>query len=598
MFKRTVQAGVRVGLILGAMLLSPMLAGAQPLADRVPADACVYVGWAGISKMGPEYNDTHFKAVLEASDFGRLIHEYLPQVTPGLPGVANDADQKAATQVTAQVMSAMWEYPSAMVISGVVERSPGELVPKVLFLFEPGDQLEPIRARLQGFLDASKELKGRVRVVVQQGYLGLTTGYKPDELAIAGPSTEKGVRVDALINNNAFRNAMSRLQPAPKAALYVQLESIMTQTEKRIADAAKEKPADSPEALRLSRYRAVRDGLGLTGAPYFAASGGFEGKDWGVRAYLSAPLPRKGIVSLIDSGPINQNFMRAVPKNPDMAVVARFDVGKLVSQMTQAVKDISPEGAKGIEAFLAAPTFAPDVNLRTELLEVMGDHWACYCDPQTTGRGPMGWVMVARPTDPGQVEASLTKLIGKGTGAYNLWARGRSEVTLINDRVGPYDVHTLATPGVSPSWVVADGNLYAAMFPQNAVAAADQVSRNKPSMVDNVDLKAMTDKTGIKGINGLKYYDLEATAPDAYPVLLTISRLVMGSMDMKATPSPQSVVPKLSDFNGHLGRAVYVTWADASGWTLSGKTPFPGAELFGLRMDTALFLSGAAVGGK
>ncbi len=582
-------------MILGAMLLSPMLAKAQPLADRVPADACVYVGWAGIKSMGPEFNETHFKAVLEASDFGRLINEYLPQVAPTLPGPASDLDKKASVQLTATMMSAMWDYPSAMVVSGVVERAPGQLAPKVLFLCEPGDQLEAIRGRLQGYLDGSQELKNHVRVVVHQSYLGLVTGYKADELAIAGPTNEKGARVDALGNNNAFRQAMSRLQPLPKVAVYVQLESILTQTEKRMFDAAKDKPEGSPEALRLARYRAVRDGLGLTGAPYFGASGGFEGKDWGVRAYLSAPLPRKGIVSLIDSGPINQNFLRAVPKSPDVAVVARFDVGKLISQLTGAVKEVTPEGAKAIDGFLAAPPFAPEVNLRTELLEVLGDHWAFYSDPQTTGRGPMGWVMVARPADPGQVEASLMKLIGKGTTAYNAWTQGKSDVKLLTHRVGPYEVHTLATPGVSPSWVVADGNLYAAMFPQNAVAAAEQVARNKPAMVDNPDLAAMIAKTGIRGINGLKYYDLDETAPDAYPVLLSLSRLVLGSMDMQASATPQGVVPKLSDLNGHLGRAVYVTWADASGWTMAGKTPFPGAELLALRLDTSLFMSGAAL---
>ncbi len=595
MLKRMIQAG----LILGALALSPLVAQAQPLADRVPADACIYVGWAGIRSMGAEFNDTHFKAVLEASDFGRLVNEYLPQVAGKIPqsltGERDAADEMAGAQVSAAMMSALWEYPSAMVVSGVVEGAAGELKPKVLFLSDAGEDAQGLKARLQGFLDSSKELKGHLRVVTHKSYVGLLSGYKADELAIAGPVDEKGVRVDALGNNNAFKQAMSRLQVNPKAALFVQLESILTHTEKRLSDTAKEKAPESPEALRLARFRAVRDGLGLTGAPYFGATGGFEGKDWGVRAYLSAPLPRRGVVALIDSGPINLNFMRAVPKTPDVAVVARFDVAKLISQLTQAVKDVSPERAKAFEAFLAAPVFAPEVNLRTELLEVIGDHWAFYSDPATTGRGPLSWVMVARPADPGQVEASLVKLIGKGTAAYNAWTRGKTDVKLITHRVGPFEVHTLATPGVSPSWVVADGNLYAAMFPQNAVAAAEQVSRNRPSMVDNVDLNAMITKTGIRGINGLKYYDLESTAPDAYPVLLSLSRLVLGSMDIKEAATPQGVVPRLKDFDGHLGRAVYVTWADASGWTMAGKTPFPGAEFLALRLDTVLFMSGVAI---
>ena len=51
---------------------------AQPLADRVPADALVYVGWRGIESMGPGYDGSHLKAVLEAGAPGSIFEQLVP----------------------------------------------------------------------------------------------------------------------------------------------------------------------------------------------------------------------------------------------------------------------------------------------------------------------------------------------------------------------------------------------------------------------------------------------------------------------------------------------------------------------------------------
>ena len=47
---------------------------AQPLADRVPADALVYVGWAGAGGMGEDFDQSHFKAVLDAAKAGDVFN--------------------------------------------------------------------------------------------------------------------------------------------------------------------------------------------------------------------------------------------------------------------------------------------------------------------------------------------------------------------------------------------------------------------------------------------------------------------------------------------------------------------------------------------
>ena len=50
---------------LAIMLLSVSVSLAQPVADRVPDDALVYVAWRGAQSPPPGYEKTHLKALLD-----------------------------------------------------------------------------------------------------------------------------------------------------------------------------------------------------------------------------------------------------------------------------------------------------------------------------------------------------------------------------------------------------------------------------------------------------------------------------------------------------------------------------------------------------
>src|SRR3954464_9223674 len=54
-------------------------AGAQPLADRVPADALLYVGWAGSEHLAPAYAQSHLKGLMDASSLPQLFAELGPR---------------------------------------------------------------------------------------------------------------------------------------------------------------------------------------------------------------------------------------------------------------------------------------------------------------------------------------------------------------------------------------------------------------------------------------------------------------------------------------------------------------------------------------
>src|SRR5690242_6893414 len=92
------------------------LASAQPLVDKVPADALVYLGWAGSEQM-PGYEGSHLKAVLDGSDAPKLFTESLPMLVEKLQA----SDRAAAEKLRAVLALAgpMWKHPTAMYVLGM-----------------------------------------------------------------------------------------------------------------------------------------------------------------------------------------------------------------------------------------------------------------------------------------------------------------------------------------------------------------------------------------------------------------------------------------------------------------------------------------------
>src|SRR5689334_20714538 len=62
------------------VLVISFAASAQPLADRIPQDAVIYIGWSGSESMGAAYDQSHLKAVVEASNVRELLNESLPRL--------------------------------------------------------------------------------------------------------------------------------------------------------------------------------------------------------------------------------------------------------------------------------------------------------------------------------------------------------------------------------------------------------------------------------------------------------------------------------------------------------------------------------------
>ena len=130
-----------------ATLTGGTFALAQPLANKVPGDALIYIGWRGSADMGPGYEGSNLKGFLEASQLPQQIAEFLPQVARKL----GEKDRSAAEKlrlVTA-VAGPVWRHPSAFYFGGVDFTNPNQPKPKMALIVDAGDEARALLQQVQ-----------------------------------------------------------------------------------------------------------------------------------------------------------------------------------------------------------------------------------------------------------------------------------------------------------------------------------------------------------------------------------------------------------------------------------------------------------------
>ena len=553
----------RIAFVL-AVIFAPLLAAGQPLADRVPADAMVYVGWRGSVEPGPGYAQSNLKAVLDDSQIPEFIDRFLPEVIDKVSQMNPQAGQVG--QIVAAIAKPSWQHPTAFFFSGV-EAAHGQMpVPHLGIIWQPGADADALAAQLEKLI-AQSPAPFPLKVVHQDQIVALLVGYANPESALAGRVTK------SLADDAHFKSAMSHLGvKEPVSAAYVDYERIFAMVDDLIKA--------SGDADAANAWPKVRDDLGLQGLKRLAGASGFDGKDYGTELFADAPEPRSGLLKLAGNKPLGDEILAAIPQTVTTAGAGRFDLAELFDLIHHTAGDVHPDALRQLDGLLAGLSSDSGVDLRKDLLASLGDEWAYFADPMIGGRGLASLTMVNHLKDPEKFEQSLEKMEDYALKQIQKQAGDQMPVRVAFEttKVDGMTIHYLAVPLVAPSWLVSDGNLYVSLFPQVAAGAARHASQHGPSIAQNAGFVAVRARLGQKNPSSFTFVDLPRTAPDAYGAWLFVSRLA-GFGDVFGIKSPPMIMPELSKLMSHLSPAGSVNWVDAEGFHAKSIEPFPGSTL-------------------
>ncbi len=563
----------RVALLLAVLFTLPNLASAQPLADRVPADSILYVGWRGMDDPGPGYQGSRFQAIVEASKFREVFREMLPRVIRRVE--REDLQAGRMLKLLTDITGPMLRYPTALYFHRVDFSNPNQPLPKLGIICRAGTNANAIADRVRELLaqaDMPPDAPIRVEVVAETDVC-LLIGYLPDEAAVVG---QQG-HFPSLGESEAFKSVLGKVGgPDATVTIYFEFEVIWRLADDVIA------MANDPAATHV--WNSVRESSGLMGLRRAVQTFHFDQRDWVSTTFIDAPAPRKGIVSLLDRQPLDEATLKLVPQDATFFATGQFDPVKLITEVRNIAGSIDPLFAQRIDQGLGAATLAIGRKLMTDILEPLGAQWVAYSSPSVAGNGILGYVIINKLDDAAKAQQGVTMLslfLTNSAATGISMARLPIQLDGRRDVVDEFQLNYLAMPIVSPTWSIHNGHLYLALYPQVALSGA-RASKSAKSILENNEFQRMRARLNATNANGIAFFDLPKTAPDAYQTLLFASSLISVG-DLFGIRSPMMVLPTFDVFQAQLTPMASAVWVDDSGYTLKSISPFPFAELFSIQ---------------
>jgi hypothetical protein len=577
---------VLAGLIL---LAAAVAARAQVLADRVPADAVIYVGFAGTDDPGPGYANSPTQKLLARSNFTALRTEWLPKVAQAIKDrEGGDAEAFVLGVNTAlDLLGPGSRKPSAFYLRAVQFRGSDMPVVRGGLVVRAGADSADLETRVKGLMAGAPEADDYVRVVREGDLLGLffdTTAAgrdKPkasfDNLLSPGPTLAAAPAFTAALKQVDANAALTLYADA--AAAIPTLEAALKSVGGRDAEAA------------LPVVSRVLDAAGLRSLGVIVASGTFDATGlWSEKAFVALPAPRTGLPALFANADLDEPMLallRRVPPNPGYVSWARFDAAKLLDTIRTMAVAGDPRAGDWMDQGLGVIQLYTARKLYEDLLVPLGDRWVSYSHAETGGNGQTGVVHLIQCDDPAAVRVTLQSYSLALTNSARPFLRQMGvEITPKTQKIRDGFVWTLpippaqGLPELSPTWAVVDGVLYLGDT-EKAVLAAVSYKGNDVPASQSPAIKETLALSPVPNPMQVSRFDLTQTAP---AVLAEAARALASPVVREVLPPellPPNPLPPSDELVQLLGPAHIVTWADDAGFHTRAVMPVPGAQFLG-----------------
>ncbi|HVT87354.1 MAG TPA: H-X9-DG-CTERM domain-containing protein [Tepidisphaeraceae bacterium] len=564
-----------------AVLVFTGLVNAQPLADRVPAGALVYMGWHGAGTMPPGYDNTHLKAVLDNSKMRELFTEYAPQLLAKL--AQRQPQMVGPINLARQLLAQFWDHPTAFYFAGIDMPPNADPMPKLALICQAGADAPIIREQIAGLLQKAGNSPLHVEAVGDLVVIYL--GYPQASAALANGAQSLG-------QSAAFTASMKQVGSEPMLMAYVDVEKLFATFDEVT------KQAPNPQATAMASH--VLDVFGLRGLKRVVYASGFDGQDWMTQMFVDAPAPRTGLLDLLDAKPVSADVLKTIPADSTFAATVRFDPARLISRIRELSAQVDPQAQRYIDMGLGAVQVALARNPVTDILEPLGADWAAYCSPSVGGNGALSIVLVNHLDDAAKARVAFPiASVNLSNWTSIALSRARAGIQIAGQfiEIGDQRVFYVGLPIVAPSWAMKDGNLYMALYPQFAASAARWTSTGAKTIAQNEKFQALQKRLAIANPVSFSFYDLPASATQGniYSQYLMLARYAGFSDLMLGVPVPEPLLPPLDVLSQHLAPAGSVAWVDDAGYHVKTVSPFPGSRMLN---EQGMFASvGIGVGG-
>jgi prepilin-type processing-associated H-X9-DG protein len=552
--------------ILSVMIwiaLSAARATAQPLADRVPADAVIYIGWAGADSPIAGYKGSRLEAVANASNFSAALNDLSNQL---LAKISKDDKESAEAIRTAMDMAGpIWRHPTAIFVApGTDDAKP---IPRFGVICQAGAETKDLLAKVNGLLEKGKPpAEVKVKAAASGDTFIFSVGY--DDL----PASAKGGGLKAAPH---FAGAMKQVQADAVVVFYLDAENIVAAVDRAVG-------ATTEQQLKAI-WPKVRDTSGFGGFKRFVMTGKFDGRDWAEQMFADAPAPRKGFLALYEGKPLDEATMRLIPASAGYASVKQWDFAAMMHAIRDIAEAVDPNGGQYFDQGMGAIQMSLGRNVMTDVLEPLGPIWVSFSDAAVAGNSPTGIVLLNKLDDPAKGKQGITATwIGMCNMAAGFLRQQAPQIQPKQMKSGEMTIFYVQTPQLAPGWTIAGDKLIIGLDPNAIAKAAAAKAPNQSFAAGNTKYTALTKRLGAPSaaVTQFEFVDLPETATAMHQQYEQALAQLRGVAQQQGINIPQNILPAIDVVKANLAPSLSQSWADASGFHSKYSSPFPGCEAY------------------
>ena len=551
-----------------------------PLADRIPANAQLYFGWAGPVAKWPGYQTSNLRTVLSHTHIADFIQGNLPVLLHRInemPAARNTQLHITEFKKAFAVASLLMTHPFALyfrpISTGI--RNVAAL-PQVVLIMNAGKYPDAVLAIFKKlphrlYPTGPRIVVGAVDSMVYAG-IHITPG-------VQRALTQKG---STLSINAGFCRTMRFMPTNPVSAEFANITSLREYANTLLDQALRHAgprrtPTGKQQWIILNSAKVLLNGQSFGKDTAFASANGFSGRQWLDASFLAmrdtAVKKRPGAADMLAMAP---------EVSPEVSV-SHLNLGRFISTIKTYLEAASPQVRLKVRQVLTMVNGITGVDVEKDLINAFGPYWLTYQSTAMPVSSSLGKVVINKLSHPERLSRALQTLTPMALLAVNAAMRQRgytgkpAQLRILHSHGAV--IYYIKTATVMPAWAIAHGYFYFSAFPRPIEVALARKA-DAPSILDNKKFIALQKQLGCTGnYTNASFVDQPRLLRDAYATLTTEAATYSLLLGLQFDPPISSAIPHLSDLQKATTTSGSVTWTDQTGWHSRSISGYPGSSL-------------------
>ncbi|MCG3181809.1 MAG: hypothetical protein BIFFINMI_04232 [Phycisphaerae bacterium] len=564
-----------------------------PLANRLPAQCMIYIGWVGMDASRP---------AVAATRFGKLSND--AEITTWIDGTMAEVRKLVKAKVGEDVdkmifdgLAIMRERPWAISLLSLEPPAEGhgEAVLDAAIVIDGGPKAGEVLKLVEDILEkavppaeAGKRKKIQIGLQMLNQYESngkrpaITWGRVGDLVLVALGDKAPGAvaaTIDgtgkSLATDPKFAEGVAKVGKGLLTVHYdfmTLMKAVTRQSRGREEQALK---------VILGLMESL-EGYTFTIAP--------DGEDFVTRVHVRTPPDKSGLTRLFDQKPLRTDLLSVAPGDSTLVLAGNLDWLKLWAELETQLKKYPDIWGKFSEG-LARGEETLSFKVRDDMLACLGDGLVMYNSPGAGGVLVTGLTLVMEVKDPAKLRLTMgrieTVLSAASTGRQHgnsddNAAPPRPKVTFAEVEYKGSRIRYMQSRGipnpVAPAYCVTDKYLVLSLWPQTTKAALDQIARGREgSILGDEQFKALMAKLPA-GASFVGYTDDRQTMKMIYPLLPPLWQTISSVVRRKGVDLDPAWLPTQAALLRHVSGTAGVIVNQPDGLMMVGRGWLPGVS--------------------